>query len=350
MDTMTSPSSTPPRHDLSRWQHPHHFATGAEARAERRTRWVVALTLVTMVAEIIAGWLTGSMALLADGWHMGSHVAALGLTAFAYRYARRRADDARFTFGTGKVSTLAGYTSALLLGVVALWMLVESTSRLAAPVVIRYTDAMIVAGLGLAVNLLSAWLLGDDHHHHDHNHHHHHDDGHDHEGHDHEGDHHDAAGHVDHNLRSAYLHVLADALTSVLALVALGAGSVYGWSFLDPLMGIVGAVVVGRWAWGLARESAQVLLDAEEHGDLAARIRAAIEADPDQQVADLHLWRIGPASRACILSIVSHQPLALEHYRERLALLIASDGLDHLTIELHQCRDEACVSSSAPPK
>lgn len=326
----------PPRHDLSRWQHSHHFATGAEARAERRTRWVVALTLVTMVLEIVAGWLTGSMALLADGWHMGSHVAALGLTAFAYRYARCQADDSRFTFGTGKVSTLAGYTSALLLGVVALWMLVESASRLAAPVAIHYTDAMIVAALGLAVNLLSAWLLGHHHDHHaDHSHDYDHQNSHDHP---------HAADHVDYNLRSAYLHVLADALTSVLALIALGAGSVYGWSFLDPVMGIVGAIVVGRWAWGLARDSAQVLLDAEEHGELAARIHAAIEADPDQQVADLHLWRIGPASRACILSIVSHQPLSLEHYRERLAPLIASDGLDHLTIELHQCRDEACRS------
>ena len=338
MDAMISPSSMPPHHDLSRWQHPHRFATGAEARAERRTRWVVALTLVTMAVEIVAGWLTGSMALLADGWHMGSHVAALGLAAFAYRYARRQADDARFTFGTGKVSTLAGYTSALLLGVVALWMLVESGSRLAAPVAIHYTDAMIVAALGLVVNLLSAWLLGD--------HHHHEPDAHEH---DHHGHHHHAPEAVDHNLKSAYLHVLADALTSVLALVALGAGSVYGWSFLDPLMGIVGALVVGRWAWGLARDSAQVLLDAEESGDLAARIRAAIEAEPDQQVADLHLWRIGPASRACILSIVSHQPLTLEHYRERLALIVASDGLHHLTIELHQCRDEACVSAPHQP-
>lgn len=311
-----------PGHDLHLWQHAHDFATGAERRAERRTRWVVGLTFLTMVVELAAGWLTGSMALMADAWHMASHVAALGLAAFAYGFARRHAGDVRFTFGTGKVSALAGYTSALLLGMVAFWMVWESVQRLFQPVPIRYPEAMAVAALGLAVNLASAWLLGDEHHHHDHDEEHHH-------------DHH----HVDHNLRAAYLHVLADALTSVLAIVALAGGMLYGWRFLDPLMGLVGAALVGRWAWGLARDSAEVLLDAEDHGRVAGEVRRLIEAIPDHEVADLHLWRVGPASRACILSLVTHQPRPAEYYRQVLAEI---PGLDHLTVEINHCRDARC--------
>ena len=236
-------------HNLTDWQHSHDFGTAHERHAERRTRWVVALTFVAMVIELIAGWLSGSMALLADGWHMASHVGALGLAAFAYRFARRHADDARYTFGTGKVTALAGYTSALLLGAIAFWMVWESVSRLFAPVAIHYTEAMIVAAFGLVVNLASAWLLDHDHDHdhphadhHDHDHDHPHADHHDHDhGHGHE--------HVDHNLRAAYLHVLADALTSVLAIVALGGGMLFwdlteaGWfiDFGDPELPIVQA-------------------------------------------------------------------------------------------------------------
>ncbi len=309
-------------HDLNLWRHAHDFATEADHRAERRTRWVVGVTFVTMLVELAAGWLTGSMALMVDAWHMASHVGALGLAAFAYGFARRHAGDRRFTFGTGKVSALAGYTSALLLGMVAFWMVWESVQRLLQPVPIRYPEAMAVAALGLAVNLASAWLLGDEHHHHDHDEDHHH-------------DHH----HVDHNLRAAYLHVLADALTSVLAIVALAGGMLYGWRFLDPLMGLVGAALVGRWAWGLARDSAEVLLDAEDHGRVAGEVRRLIEAIPDHEVADLHLWRIGPASRACILSLVTHQPRPAEYYRQVLAEI---PGLDHLTVEINQCRDERC--------
>lgn len=307
------------QHDLSLWQHKHDFGTTAEHQAERRTRWVVGLTFVAMLVELAAGWLTGSMALLADGWHMASHVGALGVAAYAYRFARYHADDARYTFGTGKVTALAGYSSALFLGAVAAWMAWESVARLRAPVEIHYTEAMIVAVFGLAVNLISAWLLGHDHHHdHDHDHHHHH----------------HAHEHVDHNLRAAYLHVLADALTSMLAIVALAGGMWFGWAFLDPMMGVVGALVVGRWAWGLAHDSAGVLLDAEDHGHIAGEIRKAIAALHDHEIADLHLWRIGPASRACILSLVSHSPLALEDYRRRLAEIC---GLDHVTIEINQC-------------
>lgn len=316
-------------HDLSLWQHAHDYGTEADRNAERRTCWVVGLTFATMLVELAAGWLTGSMALMADAWHMASHVGALGLAAFAYGFARRHAGDARYTFGTGKVSALAGYTSALLLGVVAFWMIWESLQRLVDPVVIHYTEAIAVAALGLAVNLLSAWLLGHEHghDHHGHGHHHDHDHAHDHE-HDHE--------HVDHNLKAAYLHVLADALTSVLAIVALACGMVYGWNFLDPVMGLVGAAVVSRWAWGLARDSAAVLLDAEDHGTVAAEVRRIIESEPDHEVADLHLWRVGPASRACIVSLVTHAPHPAEHYRARLA---AIPGLDHITVEINQCRE-----------
>lgn len=312
-------------HDLRFWQHPHDFGSERQRRAERRTRGVVGLTFAAMLVELVAGWLTGSMALLADAWHMASHVGALGLAAFAYAFARRHAGDARFTFGTGKVSALAGYSSALLLGVVALWMAWESTQRLFNPVSIHYVEAMAVAALGLAVNLASAWMLRDEHpHHHDH------------------GDGHDHPQHVDHNLRAAYLHVLADALTSVLAIVALAGGMLYGWGFLDPLMGLVGAVVISRWAWGLARDSGAVLLDAEDHGQVAAEVRRRVEGMPDHEVADLHLWRVGPASRACILSVVTHSPRMVEHYRQLLADI---DGLDHVTVEIHQCKDERCLTS-----
>ncbi|MDP2170077.1 MAG: CDF family Co(II)/Ni(II) efflux transporter DmeF [Rhodocyclaceae bacterium] len=317
-------------HDLKLWQHGHDFGTPAEDRAERRTRWVVGLAFAAMLVELAAGFLTGSMALLADGWHMASHVGALGIAAYAYRFARRHAGDARYTFGTGKVTALAGYSSALFLGAVAAWMAWESVGRLYAPVTILYTEAMLVAVFGLVVNLASAWLLD-----HDQAPHH----GHAHAAHDHGHDHSHHHEHVDHNLRAAYLHVLADALTSVLAIVALGGGMLFGWAFLDPLMGIIGAFVVGRWAIGLARDSAGVLLDAEEHGHVAEEIRRTIEAEADHEIADLHVWRIGPASRACILSLVTHEPLAIEQYRQRLAGI---HGLDHLTIEINHCRDKRC--------
>ena len=338
-------------HDLSLWRHSHDFGTQAERSAERRTRWVVGITFVAMVVELMAGWLTGSMALLADGWHMASHVGALGMAAFAYRFARQHAGDGRFTFGTGKVTALAGYTSALGLSLVALWMVVESAQRLYQPVTIHYAEAMGVALLGLAVNLASAWLLDHDHGHR-HGHAHDHDDHGDHEHHhpthgheqghehahadDHDHHHHE---HVDHNLKAAYLHVLADALTSVLAIVALAGGMVYGWSFLDPIMGIVGVAVVGRWAVGLARDSARVLLDAEDHGRTEAEVRRIIATQPDLEIADLHLWRVGPASRACILSLVTHAPKPVDDYRR---LLAGVDGLDHLTVEINHCRGAAC--------
>lgn len=318
-------------HRIDRWQHNHDFSTVAEVEAERRTRWVVYLTLTAMVVELASGWLSGSMALLADGWHMGSHAAALGLSVFAYRLSRRWRHDNRFTFGTGKITSLAAYSSALLLGAGALWMLVESVNRLVQPVNIHYAEAIAVAALGLAVNIASAWLLSQSHAQHGHEHR---------PGHEHGHHHHpvadaQTADHKDLNLRSAYLHVLADALTSVLAITALSAGMIFGWAFLDPLMGIVGAALIGSWAWGLARESAITLVDAEDQGEMEDKIRDAIESVDDAQVADLHLWRVGAASQACILSVVAHDPRPADDYK---GLLQHLSGLDHITIEVHQCQ------------
>jgi cation diffusion facilitator family transporter len=278
------------------------------------------------------------MALLADGWHMGSHAAALGISAFAYSFARSRRADRRFTFGTGKVSTLAAYSSSLLLAAGAVWMFLESISRLVEPVTIRYGEAMWVAALGLVVNLVSAWLLGGGGHSHHHGHGQHPGDDH---GRRHRGD-----DHQDHNLRAAYLHVLADALTSVLALAALGLGLAFGWAFLDPTMGILGSILIGRWAWGLSVDSARVLLDAEDHGEVATRVRAVLESQPDTQIADLHLWRVGTAGRACIVSLVTHRPSPVEHYRTLLAHV---PGIVHLTVEVNQCQDDRCSNDKVTP-
>ena len=300
-------------------QHDHDFDPG-NAAGERGTRRVVLLTATMMVAEIVAGWLTNSMALLADGWHMGTHVAALGITAFAYRYARRHADDPRFAFGTWKVGVLAGFASAIVLGMVALYMAYESVVRVLNPVPIRYDDAIIVAVVGLTVNLLSARLL------HGHDGHHGHDDhgpGH---GHDH--------GHgEDLNLRAAYLHVLADALTSVLAIVALFGGRFFGWDFLDPVMGIVGAAVISVWAWGLVRQTSRVLLDREMDAPVVQEIREALD-DGDTVIVDLHVWRVGPGKFACIVGLVAADPLPPHEYKRRIQV---HEEIVHVTVEVHQC-------------
>jgi cation diffusion facilitator family transporter len=330
---------------LERWQHSHAFGTDAIARGERRTRWVVAITLAMMVAEIAAGLAFGSMALLADGWHMGTHAAALGVATFAYAYARRHARDPRYTFGTGKVGALAGFASAVGLAVVALLVFGESAARLAKPVSIHFDQAIGVAVLGLLVNLGCALLLRDHDHGHAHGDQGHaaHDspgDHHDHDHHDHDRDGHDPehAGHAhpDHNLRAAYLHVLADALTSVLAIAALLGGKVLGWSWMDPVMGIVGSVVIARWSVGLLRDTGAVLLDAEVGGARAAGIRAALEAGGDDRVTDLHVWRVGPRHLAAIVSVVTRTPRAPEHYKERLR---AFEDLAHLTVEIQRCED-----------
>ena len=289
-----------------------------------------------MVVEITAGVYVGSMALLADGWHMGTHAAALGITLFAYVYARRHCHNPQFTFGTGKVSPLGGFASAVTLAMVGLWVIVESVERLLTPVAIRFDEAIIVAGIGLIVNLLSAWLLGDHHHHghgaHDHHHHH------GHGAHDHH--HHHGHGAHDHNLRAAYLHVLADALTSVLAIIALIAGRQLGWTWMDPAMGLVGGVVIGKWSIDLLRQTSLVLLDAEVPLESVDAIRATLEADADNQVVDLHVWRVGSNHLAAITTIVTHTPQPPGHYK---ALLKNFDELTHITVEVQKCAEADCT-------
>jgi cation diffusion facilitator family transporter len=309
-------------HDLTRWQHSHHFLDGRNAARQRRTEWVVGLTFITMVVEIAFGYLTGSMALLADGWHMGSHVAALGLAVFAYRYAQRQSGNVRFTFGTGKVSALGGYTSALFLALVAVLMIWESADRLRQPVSVAYDEAILVAVIGLIVNLVSVWLLRDDTHAHQH---------------DHDGEHHDDDEHQDHNLQGAFMHVLADLLTSVLAIIALTGGQYLGWTALDPLMGLIGAGVILFWARGLIQTTSRTLLDAEDHSEISNAIVAAIESRPDHRVVDLHVWRLGPAARGCIVSILSHHPEPVEAYKRQLAAL---PGVGHVTVEINRCECE----------
>lgn len=280
------------------------------------------LTAVMMVAELIAGWVFGSMALLADGWHMASHAAALGVALFTYAYARRHQDDPSFSFGTGKVLSLGGFGSAVALFVVALAMGAESTHRFFEGAEIRFDEALLVAGLGLIVNLASAWLLRDEHHGHGHGHGH---------GHDHGHGHATRRGDTDHNLRAAYMHVLADALTSVLAIAALLAGKMLGWSFLDPMMGIVGMLIIGHWALGLMRESAGVLLD-RERPDVAEQVRTRIEARGDARVCDLHVWSVAPGHEAALVAVVTQDPQTPEHYKR---LLHDIEDFAHVTVEVN---------------
>jgi cation diffusion facilitator family transporter len=312
---------------LHQWQHHHEF-TPPRAEAEKNTRRVMFLTAITMVAEIAAGSVFSSMALLADGWHMATHVAAFGIALFAYHYARTHAKNPRFTFGTGKVGVLGGFASAVALAVVALVMALESISRLVAPQTIRFDEAIAVAILGLLVNLVSGWLLHDSHDHHDHEH-----DG-DH-GHGEHGDH-----HHDHNLRAAYFHVLADALTSLFAIVALLGGKFFGWVWLDPLMGLVGALMITHWGYGLMRETSAILLDGTADEETRAALTAAIEQDADNRVADLHLWQVGPNSLAASLSVVTHWPRPAAHYKTLLRHL---PQLVHVTVEVNGCEGEPCI-------
>jgi cation diffusion facilitator family transporter len=337
---------------LHAWEHEHVFLGESHDRNERRTWLVVALTAVMMVAEITAGSIFGSMALIADGWHMSTHAAALAISALAYNFARRHARDPRFSFGTGKFGELAAFSSALILALVALLIGYESVVRLLSPVAIRFEEAIVVAVVGLGVNLLSAWLLFDEHHHHGHDHghgahggHHDHDDHHGRDHHDHD-DHHDAAhGHhhasasaarhdgQDTNLRAAYLHVLADALTSVLAIVALLSGWAFGWTSLDPLMGIVGALVIAHWSFGLLRIAGSALLDMVPDQRVTGVLRERLEVGGDR-VSDLHVWRLGPGHTAVTASIVAADPQPPAVYKERLAGIA---GLSHVTIEVHPC-------------
>ena len=320
--------------DLSRWAHTHDFNPHGQEqkKAERGTRLVLALTVAAMLLEIGAGWWTGSMALLADGWHMSSHVLAIGLSAFAYAAARRLAKDTRFAFGTWKIEVLAGFASAILLAGVAALMVAGSLERLLAPQPIRYAEAIAVALLGLAVNVASAFILGGAHDHgHGHSHAHGHSHGHSH-GHAH------GHGHEDLNLKAAYIHVIADAATSVLAIAALACGWAWGWDWMDPVTGIVGAALVGVWAKGLIVETDKVLLDREMDAPVVAEIREAIENPPDAgctRVSDLHVWRVSKDVYACALTVVTHdRALTADALRQRIAI---HEEVAHSTIEIQHC-------------
>ena len=306
-------------HSIDQWTHDHVFLGSEHSRHERRTWFVVALTSAMMVGEIVVGWLSGSMALLADGWHMATHAAALGIAGLAYLFARRQARNSHFSFGTGKFGDLAAFSSAIILAMVAVQIAYESAVRLLHPVPIAYGEAIAVATLGLGVNLLSAWLLRDDHdHHHGHGHSHAH--------------HH----HQDNNLRAAYVHVLADAATSILAIAALLVAMYSQWVWTDPLVGIVGSCVIASWAYGLLRASGAVLLDVNADKNLEAVIRDRIETKGDR-VTDLHLWQVGPGHRAVVISVISDHPLPPATYKRRLGGL---RGLSHVTIEVETCQHE----------
>jgi cation diffusion facilitator family transporter len=333
---------------LERWRHDHAFLGAKHGTHERRTWAVVALTAVMMVVEIGGGLWAGSMALIADGLHMSTHVAAMSIAALAYSFARRHVGNDWFSFGTGKVGELAGFASAVILAMVALLIGYESVSRLIHPVTIAFREAIPIAVLGLGVNLLSAFLLHDEGHHHghgdheheaefqaahDHDDHDHHDHDHDHDhNHDHDHDqHHDRDHHADHNIRAAYFHVLADAVTSLLAITALGAAAYFGLPWLDPVAGLLGAVVITVWAYSLIKSAGAVLLDAVPSRTYASLIRRRLEIESDR-VTDLHVWRLGPGHLGVLATIVSERPREPDHYKARLAGI---EGLSHVSIEVN---------------
>jgi cation diffusion facilitator family transporter len=329
-------------HDHGLWTHDHLYLGEGHERSERRAKLAACITALFMAVEIAAGFAFGSMALIADGVHMATHVGALGLAAGAYWLARRHAANARFTFGSGKFGDLAAFASAIVLGVAALGVAIESIERLVSPIAVDYRDALFIAAIGLAVNLICAFILGgghehghshaDDHGHADHDH------GHDHD-HDHAHDHadHDRKHATDHNLRAAYVHVLADAATSFLAILALAAGLFYGVRFLDPIVGVIGACVIASWAYGLVRDSGLVLLDAEADPALSGNIRRTIEQELGARVADLHLWRLGPGHQGLIVSLVS--PDATSAEKVKAALRNHYPDLSHVTVEIAVCAE-----------
>jgi cation diffusion facilitator family transporter len=318
-------TTAPHQHDLRPFAHSHHFTDTGQARRERALAWVTALTLATMVAELLAGWWTGSLALTADGWHMGTHALALGGAVLAYRLSRRAATTAgRFAFGGWKIEVLTAYTSALALAGVALWLVLEAVVTLRAPRAVAYGAALLVALISLAVNLASMWLLSrgtKPQHGHDHDH-------------EHRGPHHDHHHHHDHNFGAAYLHVLADALTSVLAIVALAAGLGWGVAWVDPAVALLGAVLIGHWSLLMLARSTRALVDATADPQLAQLIRTLIETDGDAKLADLHIWQVGSQAWCAALTLVADRPRPAAEYRQRLAGLTL---LRHVTVEVHAC-------------
>jgi cation diffusion facilitator family transporter len=309
-------------HTLEQWQHSHDFCVD-RSHAEKNTKIVMLITAITMVVEIVAGTIFGSMALLADGWHMATHVAAFGIAVFAYQFARTNAANPKYTFGTGKVSVLGGFTSAVILAVIAFVMALESAVRLFQPQAIQFNEAISVAVIGLAVNLASAWLLQD---HHDHSH-------------SHSDDRHDAHHH-DHNLRAAYIHVLADALTSIFAIVALFAGKFLGWTWMDALMGLVGAAVIAKWSYGLVHDTGSILLDGAIDNRIKLDIVTAIEEDADNRVTDLHVWHVSQNHLAATVSLVTHYPQTPGYYKNLLSHI---PSLSHVLVEINHCHNEHCI-------
>ncbi len=307
--------------NLNGWMHEHTFGQDRVRTGERRTLTVTILTAVTMVVEIAAGVAFGSMALLADGLHMASHATALGIAVLAYAYTRRFAADTRYSFGTGKVNALAGFTSAVLLALFAAGMAVESVQRFIDPVAIAFNSAIFVAVIGLLVNGVSVLILADRHHHHEHDHPKHH-----------QNHHHHGSG--DHNLRAAYLHVLADSLTSLLAIFALLMGKYFGAVWMDPAMGIVGALLISRWSWGLLCATSHVLLDRQAPDAIRNGVQEVIEADGTDRITDLHVWSIGPDIYAADIALVTDNPQPPDHYK---ALVPQDLGLVHVTVEVHRC-------------
>ncbi len=318
-------------HSVDEYRHSHVFLGDAHERNEQKTWAVIAICAAMMVAEIGGGFLFGSVALMADGLHMSTHAGALLIAALAYTYSRRCVRDDRLAFGTGKLGDLAAFTSAIVLAMIALLIGYEGVERLIEPVPIAFNQAIPIAVVGLGVNLLSAYLLRDEHHHHhghDHNHHHHEHD--DHHAHSH------AAVHTDHNLRAAFVHVMADAAVSVFVIVGLILGRQFGWVWMDPVMGLLASLVILNWSWTLVRSAGAILLDACPDPGMAQLIATRIEQKGDR-ISDLHLWRVGPGHMAAIISVVSDDPRSPRQYKRRLAGL---PGLSHITIEVERCAGE----------
>ncbi|MCR4315381.1 MAG: CDF family Co(II)/Ni(II) efflux transporter DmeF [Planctomycetes bacterium] len=318
---------------VDKFSHNHDLGS-VSSGAEKRTLFVVLLTAATMIVEIVFGTITGSMALLADGWHMGTHALALSISFVAYFLARRLSGSDRFSFGTGKFGVLGGYTSALFLAVAALWMMYESVTRIISPIAIAFDEAILVTTIGLIVNLISVAILHSGGHSHEHEDHEHED--HEHEGHEHED-------RQDHNYRAAYLHVIADALTSVLALGALLTGRYLGWTFMDPVMGIVGGLLILRWSYGLIKVTSRILLDENAGAELRQKIRDAIELGDESKIADLHVWRVSSRDFAVIVSVVSSKDVAPEEFKKRICLI---PHLSHVSVEVNVCEDALCECTS----